>query len=101
MIQKPALPLSYYTKIGLMAILLVVSLMRYKENIISWDTFGYYLYLPATFIHHDPGLKDPGFVEEALQTYKGSTTLYQASEGPEGGLIIKYSSGLSILFLPG
>ena len=25
-----------------------------RENEISWDVLGYYLYLPATFIHHDP-----------------------------------------------
>lgn len=87
--------------LALMVLLVIFSLMRYKENIISWDTFGYYLYLPATFIYHDPGLKDPGFVNEVLEKYEGSTTFYQASPGLEGGMIIKYTSGLAIVFLPG
>jgi hypothetical protein len=99
--QSPPNKTSWYTMLALMVLLVIFSLLRYKENIISWDTFGYYLYLPATFIYHDPGLKDPGFVHEALEKYEGSTTFYQASPGPEGGMIIKYTSGLAIVFLPG
>jgi hypothetical protein len=99
--QSPPNKTSWYTMLALMVLLVIFSLMRYKENIISWDTFGYYLYLPATFIYHDPGLKDPGFVNEVLEKYEGSTTFYQASPGPEGGMIIKYTSGLAIVFLPG
>jgi len=89
--------------LALMLLLVVVSFQRLHKrgNIISWDTFGYYLYLPATFIHNDPGLFDTGFVEEALENYKGSVTFYQASPGPKGGMIIKYSPGLALLFLPG
>jgi len=94
---------SWYTMLALMLLLVLVSFQRLHKrgNIISWDTFGYYLYIPATFLHGDPGLYDTGFVEEALEKYKGSVTFYQASPGPQGGMIIKYSPGLAILFLPG
>jgi hypothetical protein len=94
---------SWYTMLALMLLLVLVSFQRLHKrgNIISWDTFGYYLYIPATFLHGDPGLYDTGFVEEALEKYKGSVTFYQASQGPQGGMIIKYSPGLAILFLPG
>ncbi len=94
---------SRYTLLVLMLLLTAVSIQRLhvRGNIISWDTFGYYLYLPATFIYQDPGLNDPSFIQEALEKYKGSTTFYQASPGPHGGLIIKYSSGLAMVFLPG
>jgi hypothetical protein len=55
-------------------------------NIISWDIFGYYLYLPATFIHHDPTIQDISWVEQARELYKSSSTLYQAQERPTGGV---------------
>lgn len=37
------------------------------EAVISWDVSGYYLYLPATIIHHD--LKELRFHEQLLRDY--------------------------------
>ena len=49
--------------------LLVFGLLRAPpKNILSWDTFGYHLYLPATLIHHDPGVRDVTWVHEAIDT---------------------------------
>jgi hypothetical protein len=61
---------------------------------------GYYLYLPAIFIHHDLGLKDFAWVNSMLETYKNTGYFYQASMGPLGVYVMKYSSGLAILNLP-
>ncbi len=94
---------SGFTLLLLMLLLTGIStgLFSKMSNIISWDTFGYYLYLPATFIYNDPGLSQNTFVEEALKKYQSSVTFYQASPGPRGGMIIKYAPGLAIVFLPG
>jgi len=68
--------------------------------IISWDVFGYYLYLPAYFIHHDLGIKDFSWVQHILVTYKPTNGFYQAYQGPEGDYIMKYPMGLAILYTP-
>lgn len=95
--------ISRLVMLGLMLLLTGISSERFSKmsNIISWDTFGYYLYLPATIINNDPGLSQITFVEEALKKYQSSVTFYQASPGPRGGMIIKYAPGLAIVFLPG
>ena len=69
-------------------------------SILSWDVFGYYLYLPACFIHHDIGLRDFTWVQQILDTYHPTHGFYQAYLGPAGDYIMKYPMGLSILFAP-
>jgi len=69
-------------------------------SIISWDVFGYYLYLPATFIHNDVGLKDFTWVQSVLDTYKPTIGFYQAYMGPAGEYVMKYTMGLAILYSP-
>ncbi|MCK9205392.1 MAG: glycosyltransferase family 39 protein, partial [Bacteroidales bacterium] len=70
------------------------------QAIISWDVFGYYLYLPAWFIHHDLGIKDFGWVQQILDTYNPTIGFYQAYMGPAGGYVMKYPMGLAILYSP-
>ena len=67
---------------------------------ISWDVFGYYLYLPATFIHHDTGLNDFAWLQQVLDTYKPTIGFYQAYLGPTGDYVMKYPMGLAILYSP-
>ena len=46
-----------YSRLALLALfatLLVVRTVKLTPNELSWDVFGYYLPLPATFVHHDP-----------------------------------------------
>lgn len=69
-------------------------------SIISWDVFGYYLYLPATFIHHDVGLNDFSWLQGILDTYKPTIGFYQAYAGPAGEYVMKYTMGLAILYAP-
>ncbi|MEI6455906.1 MAG: hypothetical protein WCO93_06420 [bacterium] len=69
-------------------------------SIITWDVFGYYLYLPAIFIHHDLGIRDFTWVQQLLDTYHPTISFYQAYQGPGGDYIMKYPVGLSILFSP-
>lgn len=69
-------------------------------SILSWDVFGYYLYLPAYFIHHDLGIKDFSWLQHILDTYHPTIGFYQAYQGPAGDYIMKYPMGLAILYSP-
>ena len=67
---------------------------------LSWDVFGYYLYLPAKFIYHDIGLGHQEWLQDLMNRYHPSSTLYQIIGTENGGLVIKYSMGLAILYAP-
>ncbi|MCX6304417.1 MAG: glycosyltransferase family 39 protein [Bacteroidetes bacterium] len=69
-------------------------------SILSWDIFGYYLYLPATFIHHDLGLRNFLWVQQVLDNYHPTIGFYQAYMGPAGDYVMKYPMGLAILYFP-
>lgn len=68
---------------------------------IIWDAFGYHLYLPLTFVHHDLGMQDPSIVEGIIERYKPSDTFYQAHKAPTGNMVIRYTPGLAVIQLPG
>jgi len=68
--------------------------------ILSWDVFGYYLYLPAFFIHHDLGIRDFTWVQQILDTYHPTVGFYQAYAGPAGAYVMKYPMGMAILYSP-
>ena len=93
-------PWSRITAVGLWCILAVALLRNPPVNILNWDTFGYYLYLPATILHQDPSIQDISWVEEARATYNSSSTLYRAQEQPSGGWVLKYPMGMALLWLP-
>ncbi|MFC2101864.1 glycosyltransferase family 39 protein [Bacteroidota bacterium] len=69
-------------------------------SILSWDVFGYYLYLPAIFIHHDLGISDFSWLQQILDTYHPTNGFYQAYMGPAGHYVMKYPMGLAILYAP-
>lgn len=69
-------------------------------GILSWDVFGYYLYLPATFVYHDLKLTDIEWVQQIVEQYKTTSTLYQVTALPNGGWVMKYSMGIAILNAP-
>lgn len=72
-----------------------------EHNILSWDVFGYYLYLPAKFIYHDPYLLQQQWLNEMVHQYENTATLYQINQHPEtSNWIIKYSMGMSVLYAP-
>lgn len=91
---------SLLVAVGAWAVMAFVVLRDPPRNIISWDTFGYHLYLPATLIHGDPGISDPAWVRAANDTYQSTGTLYQISELPNGRWVDKYPMGLALLWSP-
>jgi hypothetical protein len=93
----------------LLTLLMVIVLVRYFNPVwlnkdwlapISWDVFGYYLYLPAAYIHGDLGLRDFTWVQQVLDNYKPTIGFYQAYMGPAGDYIMKYPLGLALLYSP-
>ena len=87
--------------VGVVAFLLVlIKLSLNLNNVLSWDVFGYYLYLPAQFIYHDIGLRDPLWLAHIMDTYEPSSTTYQLIHIDNGNSVIKYTNGVAILLLP-
>jgi len=92
--------LSLITCLLLAFAILAVRFISTPYRALSWDVFGYYLYLPANFIFHDPGLTDHAWLDKLIDQYEPTATLYQLVEGSDGNRIIKYTSGLALLYAP-
>lgn len=69
-------------------------------NILSWDVFGYYLYLPLTFIYKDLGINDYTIIDTVISKYHNTATFYQGIHLESGQWLIKYSSGMALMYLP-
>ena len=85
---------------SLSALLFALRWAQPPTRTLTWDVFGYYLYLPAVFVHGDPALKDRAWFDEVMSKYAPSTTPYQVVDGPEGIRVIKYSSGMALAYAP-
>lgn len=67
-------------------------------NTLTWDAFGYYMYLPAQFIYHDiTGMK---WVSDIQEKYHPTGTMYQISVLKNGNSVIKYPIGIALLYWP-
>jgi hypothetical protein len=89
------------TTLGLLLALIVLNNFLFVPgNILSWDVFGYYLYLPFTFIYNDLGLHNDAVVKAIIEQYHNTATFYQASQIDGGGYVMKYSMGLAVLYAP-
>ncbi|MEI6122345.1 MAG: hypothetical protein WCQ95_01835 [Bacteroidota bacterium] len=92
-----------YSLLTLLILFLIIVFLRFfypPENALSWDVFGYYLYLPSKFIYHDLGLSDQTWLNKLIVQYHSTATLYQAYIGPIGKWVMKYSMGLAVLYMP-
>lgn len=72
-----------------------------KSYPIAWDVFGYYLYLPATFIYHDLGLENREWLDKIRSEYNPSSTPYQITKGKDNKQVIIYNIGYSFIYAPG
>lgn len=67
--------------------------------VIAWDVSGYYLYLPAIFIHHD--LKELRLGQQRVRDYYPTPDFQQAFRHPaSGNFVLKYSAGMAVQYLP-
>lgn len=78
----------------------LVFMLQGFNYILTWDVFGYYLYLPATFIYSDPFFQDQTWVDSVIASYENTGSLYQLVELSEGRREVKYSIGIALLNLP-
>jgi hypothetical protein len=90
----------------ILAFLLVAVKFEYQKrqsslNVIAWDVYGYYLYLPSTVIYNDPGLQNKAWIESTSKKYPPSPHLYQFSPGIEGRQVNTYPMGLAVMYAPG
>ena len=92
--------LSKITVFLIFCVLLVIGYIHFPLNILCWDVFGYYLYLPLTFIYNDLGLKDPTIINGIIQKYNSTSNFYQAFQSQTGDWVMRYPIGLSLLYSP-
>ncbi len=82
---------------------IIISIYRINivnEKEISWDVLGYYLYLPATFIHHDAMLNDIGWLKKINSEKNLTGTLYMVSQNKEGKPMYFFLMGMALFYLP-
>lgn len=83
----------------LVLLMIVTRLLILPSKILTWDTFGYYLYLPSTFIYDDLKLKNDKWLNDLYNEYEPSDTKYQINIVNKNNVIM-YTSGSSILYSP-
>jgi hypothetical protein len=93
-------PVSKSVTAFLIAIIVVLNFLFPPVKVLTWDAFGYYLYLPLEFIYHDLRLENMDVLRELFEKYYPSSTLYQVFKSPEGGWLIKYTMGLALMQSP-
>jgi hypothetical protein len=93
-------PILKTTLLLLVIFIIVNNSIFYPNNILSWDVFGYYLYLPLKFIYNNLGLQNDAVINSIIEKYHNTATFYQAIKMPEGNFVMKYSMGLSFFYLP-
>lgn len=71
-----------------------------NSRMIQWDSYGYYLYLPAFFIYDDPGMENRQWINDLQAKYTPTETFYQVKPGEGNKQSIKYPSGMAILWSP-
>jgi hypothetical protein len=98
--DKNKLSISKITLIVLILVIATIKITNPPNNIFSWDAFGNYLYLPATFIYGDPLIQDINWVENINAKYNCTATLYQLAPTPEGKNVIRFSPGMALLMSP-
>ena len=80
--------------------LVILRFLSDPVNMLTWDVFGYYLYLPANFIYSDLTLQSQDWLNHLLEVYEPTSTLYQAVKIENGEWVMKYSMGMSLLYAP-
>ena len=91
---------SWTVAVLIMVTFLTIRLSYPPRHILTFDVFGYYLYLPALFIYDDPGLKNVEWVKEVNEKYEASPSLYQLAKVSDTNWAIRFNSGIAIMYAP-
>ncbi len=91
---------SIYTILILFLLLFLFRINHVSPHEISWDVLGYYLYLPSTFIHHDPMLTNIDWLTSLNEDHQLTGTFYQISSNQYGEPMYFFFMGMSFFYLP-
>lgn len=92
--------LSFYVVVLIILSTLFTNYTSSKKNKICWDWAGYYFYLPNLFIYNDPAPIDLNTMNNLVQKYEISSTLYQYTLTQKNTHIVRYTSGTAVLLSP-
>ncbi len=92
--------LSLVVLIALCSFIIVFRLTHVQKKEISWDVLGYYLYLPSSFVHHDPMFTDITWLRKLNEEQNLTGTLYQVSSNAKGEPMYFFLVGMSLFYLP-
>jgi len=84
--------------IGIILSIYRISNINNKE--IAWDVLGYYMPLPATFIHNDPLLNNIEWLKKVNNEKDLTGTLYMVSTNNKGEPMYFFLLGMSLFYLP-
>ncbi len=70
------------------------------NDVLSWDSFGYYLYLPSFFIYDDLSLEKMHVYEGLVDKYENTGSLYQITSNDKGDNVLRYPIGWALLYFP-
>lgn len=98
--MKSLKSLSFITLILICSFISVYRMTHVTDKELSWDILGYYLYLPSTFIYHQPMLNDYTWLEKINAEKDLTGTLYMVSTNDQGEPMYFFLMGMSILYLP-
>lgn len=70
------------------------------SNVLAYDVFGYYLYLPAKFIYNDLALHDQTWLKAILDKYHNVPVFCQAEVLENGNRVMVSTMGLALLNAP-
>jgi len=92
---------SLYLVVAAMAITSLVQndVFQGKANIVKWDGYGYYAYLPAIFVYGD--VEAYAFAEDHFENYEISGSIYQLMEVENGSRFPIYNVGMAVVWTPG
>jgi hypothetical protein len=71
---------------------------RKDANVLTWDNYGYYLYLPAVLKYQD--IKEYAFTQIHHENYQISGSIYQIQATETEKKVPTYLYGMALLYLP-
>ena len=89
-----------FTLAALILFVVINNIIFFPSNILCWDVFGYYLYLPLKFINNDLSVSDISHINLIISKYHNTDYFYQGMVLPNGSYVMKYSMGMSFLYAP-
>ena len=96
----------YKNRISLIVVILIgiyIVLFPFLNGIpnpFTYDTFGYYLYMPMSYVHNDLGITDFSIINDLQRKQFISESIYQLNKLDNGNFLNRYPVGLSILLSP-